>query len=394
MAHHENEATTMHGVLDMLVENGLEGMAEAMATMLNEAMKLERSIALRAEPGERSPERLGYANGFKAKRVNSRAGRLALEIPQVRPLPDGEAVSFYPRSLERGLRSERAFKLAIAEMYLKGVSTRKVAEITRELCGLDVTSAQVSRATADLDEQLEAWRNRELGECPYLVLDARYEKVRHGGSVVDCAVLVAVGVRADGKRTVLGASVALSEAEVHWREFLETLQKRGLYGVRCIASDDHAGIKAALAARFPGTPWQRCQFHLQRNAQAYVPRQEMKQPVARDLRAVFNATDRRDAEERLARTAEKYRKPAPKLADWMERAIPEGLTVFDLPEAHRRRMRTTNVLERLNREIRRRTRVATLFPNEDSLLRLVTAVVAEISDEWEIGRIYLSMESD
>lgn len=394
MAHHENEATTMHGILDMLVENGLEGMADAMATMLNEAMKLERSTALRAEPGERSPERLGYANGFKTKRLNSRAGRLDLEIPQVRPLPDGEAISFYPRSLERGLRSERAFKLAIAEMYLKGVSTRKVAEITQDLCGLDVTSAQVSRATAELDEQLEAWRNRELGECPYLVLDARYEKVRHGGSVVDCAVLVAVGVRADGKRTVLGASVSLSEAEVHWREFLETLQERGLFGVRCIASDDHAGIKAALAARFPGTPWQRCQFHMQRNAQAYVPRQELKEPVARDLRAIFNATDRRDAEERLARTVEKYRKSAPKLASWIERAIPEGLTVFDLPETHRRRMRTTNVLERLNREIRRRTRVATLFPNEDSLLRLVTALVAEISDEWEIGRIYLSMESD
>jgi putative transposase len=199
VAHHEDERTTMHEVLDMLVEHGLEGMAEAMATMLNEAMKIERSTALRAEPGERSSARLGYANGFKPKRLSSRAGLLDLRIPQVRPLPGGEPLEFYPSSLERGIRSERALKLAIAEMYLRGVSTRRVAEITEQLCGLDVTSAQVSRATAELDEQLETWRTRALGETPYLVLDATYQKVRHGGSVVDCAVLVAVGVRKDGK---------------------------------------------------------------------------------------------------------------------------------------------------------------------------------------------------
>jgi putative transposase len=394
VAHHEDERTTMHGVLDMLVENGLEGMADAMATMLNEAMKIERSTVLRAEPGERSADRIGYANGFKPKRLASRAGLLDLQIPQVRPLPNGASLEFYPQSLERGLRSERALKLAIAEMYLKGVSTRKVAEITEQLCGLDVTSSQVSRATAELDEQLETWRNRTLGETPYVILDARYEKVRHGGSVVDCAVLLAVGVRKDGKRTVLGASVSLSEAEVHWRAFLEELQERGLYGVQCITSDDHKGIKAALAARFPGTKWQRCQFHLQQNAQAYVPKQEMKKPVASDLRGIFGSMDRRDAEERLSRTIQKYQESAPKLAAWMERAIPEGLAVFDLPEPHRRRLRTTNVLERLNREIKRRTVVATLFPNEASLLRLVTAMVAEVSDEWEIGRAYLVMESE
>lgn len=394
MAHHDDERTTMHGVLDMLVENGLEGMADAMATMLNEAMKIERSAALRAEPGERSLDRLGYANGFKPKRLSSRAGLLDLQIPQVRPMPGGSLLDFYPKSLERGIRSERALKLAIAEMYLKGVSTRKVAEITEQLCGLDVTSSQVSRATAELDEQLETWRNRELGETPYVILDARYEKVRHGGSVVDCAVLLAVGVRTDGKRCVLGASVSLSEAEVHWRAFLEDLQERGLFGVQCITSDDHKGIKAALAARFPGTKWQRCQFHLQQNAQAYVPKQEMKKAVANDIRSIFGSMDRRDAEERLSRTIEKYRKTAPKLSAWMESAIPQGLTVFDLPESHRRRLRTSNVVERLNREIKRRTAVATLFPNEESLLRLVTAMVAEVSDEWEIGRAYLVMESE
>ena len=394
MAHHEDERTTMHGVLDLLVEQGLEGMADAMATMLNEAMKIERTTVLGAEPGERSDKRAGYANGFKPKRVKSRAGLLDLQIPQVRACPDGAPISFYPKSLERGLRSERAFKLAIAEMYLQGVSTRKVAEVTRELCGLDVTSVQVSRATAELDDQLETWRNRPLGRVPYLLLDARYEKVRHGGSVVDCAVLVAIGVRNDGKRSILGVSVSLSEAELHWREFLASLQERGLHGVELVTSDDHKGIKAALASRFSGTPWQRCQFHLQRNAQAYVPKQELKEPVTRSIRAIFNATDRRDAEERLAQTARKYAKAAPKLAHWLETAIPEGLTVFDFPEAHRRRLRTTNVLERLNRELKRRTRVATLFPNEASLLRLVSGIAAEISEEWEVGRTYLSMESE
>lgn len=193
---------------------------------------------------------------------------------------------------------------------------------------------------------------------------------------------------------MLGTSVSLSEAEVHWRAFFEDLQERGLYGVQCITTDDHKGIKSALAARFPGTKWQRCQFHLQQNAQAYVPKQELKKVVASDIRGIFGSMDRRDAEERLSRTIEKYRKPAPKLAAWMERAIPEGLTVFDLPEPHRRRLRTTNVLERLNRELKRRTAVATLFPNEASLLRLVTAMVAEVSDEWEIGRAYLVMESE
>ena len=210
-------------------------------------------------------------------------------------------------------------------------------------------------------------RERPLGRCAYLVLDARYEKVRHGGSVIDCAVLVAMGVREeDGKRMLLGVSVSLSEAEVHWRAFLEGLRKRGLEVTRLITSDDHAGLRAARRAVFPNLPWQRCQFHLQQNAQAYVPQVSMRPQVARDLRSVFNSTERAEAEERLAKLVEKYQRPAPKLAEWMEANVPEGLAVFALPEPHRRRMRTTNALERLNRELHRRTRVATLFPNEAS----------------------------
>jgi len=284
-------------------------------------------------------------------------------------------------------------KLAIAEMYVQGVSTRKVTEITSELCGLDVSSSQVSRAAQLLDEELQAWRSRPLGKLSYLIVDARYEKVRHGGAVIDCAVLVAVGVLPNGKRTVLGVSVSLSEAEVHWREFLQSLVERGLHGVELITSDAHEGLKAARKGVFPGVPWQRCQFHLQQNASQYVPKIDLRSEVADDLRGVFNAPDAIEAERLLKLTVEKYRSKAPKLADWMERSVPEGLTVFTRPAAHRRRLRTSNILERLNKEIRRRTRVATLFPNEDSLLRLVSAVLAEVDEEWQTGKCYLNMET-
>jgi len=392
MAHHEDQSSSaIDRVLELLSEHGLEAMASAMQTLMNEAMKLERSEFLGASPGERTAARIGHANGFKDKRVRSRVGELALRIPQVRPLPDGEPVAFYPRSLERGLRSERALKLAIAEMYVQGVSTRRVTEITRELCGLEITSAQVSRAAAALDAELSAWRERPLGRCAYVLLDARYEKVRHGGAVRDCAVLVAMGVREeDGRRMLLGVSVSLSEAEVHWRSFLESLRKRGLEVTTLITSDDHAGMRAARRAVFPNVAWQRCQFHLQQNAQAYVPQVALRAAVASDLRSVFNASDRGAANEQLRKLVEKYRDTAPKLSEWMEANVPEGLTVFTLPEAHRRRLRTVNGLERVNGELHRRTRVATLFPNEESLLRLVSALAAEISEEWETARAYLT----
>lgn len=392
MPHHGPDRTAFTHVLELLTEHGFDGMANALQILLNEAMEVERAAFLQAEPYERTASRRGFANGFKAKRVATRAGELDLRVPQVRGLPEG-VEGFYPHALERGVRSERALKLAIAEMYVQGVSTRRVAEITRELCGVDVSSAQVSRASAALDEELAAWRNRALGRCEYLVLDARYEKVRHGGSVVSCAVLSAIGIGEDGKRSILGVSVKLSEAEVHWRDFLGELHDRGLHGMKLVASDSHEGLKAALQARMPGVPWQRCQFHLQRNAQSYAPRVAMRREIADALRVVFNAPDRIEAERRLALSVKHYRDSAPKLAEWMEHNVPESLSVFALPSAHRRMLRTTNLLERLNKEIKRRTRVATLFPNEASLLRLVSAVLAEISDDWETGRVYLTMDN-
>ena len=383
-----SERTAVEEALEVVVESGMDGMTKAIEILMNEAMKRERSAFLGAEPYQRHAARLGHANGFKPKHMDSRMGPLKLSIPQVRGLAEG-VEGFYPQSLERGLRSERALKLAIAEMYVQGVSTRKVAEITRVLCGADVSSSSVSRATQQLDAELTAWRTRPLEGVRFLILDARYEKVRHGGVVIDCAVLIAFGVRLDGKRTILGVSASLSEAEVHWRDFLESLQQRGLHGIEMIISDDHAGLGAARVARFAGVPWQRCQFHLQQNASAYVPRREMRATVARDLRSVFEASDRNAADRRLAEVVTSYRDTAPRLAEWAETNIPQGLTIFSLPPEYRRRLRTTNGLERVNREIKRRTRVASLFPNEASLLRLVTAILAEISDEWETERTYI-----
>jgi putative transposase len=306
-------------------------------------------------------------------------------------VPQTRGVEFYPSALEKGLRSERALKLAVAEMYVQGVSTRKVAAITEKLCGREVTTAQVSRAAQALDEELEKWRARPLDETPYLILDARYEKVRHGGQVVPCAVLVAIGIDPEGKRSVLGVSVSLSEAEVHWRDFLAGLQARGLHGVKLVVSDAHGGIKPALDARLTGVPWQRCQFHLMKNALAFVPRPEMQPEVVADLRGVFDAPDRPEAERQLGLAVKKYRTTAPKLADWLEANILEGLAVFALPRSHRRRLRTSNMRERLNEELKRRTRVAGLFPNDASLLRLVSAVLMEVSEDWETNRKYLTM---
>lgn len=384
---HQPDSSVVEAVVQLLCENGFDGLAEAVRILLNESMRAERAQALGAAEYERNDKRRGYANGFKPKTIETRLGSMTVQVPQVR----GE-VQFYPSALERGVRSERALKLAVAEMYVQGVSTRKVTEVMQQLCGLEVSSTQVSRATKLLDEELTAWRNRPIGKVRYLLLDARYEKVRQSGAVVSCAVLVAVAVTEDGRRSVLGASVSLSEAEVHWREFLAGLQERGMHGVELVISDDHAGLKAAREARLPGVRWQRCQFHLQQNAMHQVPRVPMRAEVAAELRAIFDAPDRAEAERRLQLAVAKYAKAAPKLAGWLDSNVPEGLTVFDLPAAHRRRLRTSNLLERVNKELKRRTRVATLFPNEAALLRLVSAVLMEISEEWETEKVYLRME--
>jgi transposase-like protein len=379
----------LEAAFSALLDHGLDGAGEALRILVNEASKIERAQFLNARPHERTPERADYANGFKQKTVMTRVGEQTFDVPQVR------GGGFYPSALDKGTRTERALNLALAEMYVQGVSTRKVITVLQALLGPEVaiSSTQVSRAAEQLDAGLAAWRERPLGETPYVLLDARYERIREGGRLIDCAVLVAVGVTADGKRRVLGVSVAFSEAEVHWRAFLDSLIQRGLRGVKFIASDDHAGLKAARRAVLPSVPWQRCQFHLQQNAQAYVTRLDQRKPVAQRIRAIFNAPDKVEAERLLRQAVDLWTKEAPKLAAWAEENLPMGFAVFDLPIAHRIRMRTTNGLERINRELKRRTRVASIFPNAASCLRLVSALLAECDEDWMSGKIYLTMEA-
>lgn len=386
---HELERNGLSDILERLGREGFGGMQEAMRMLLNEAMRLQRETYLGAGAYERTESRRGHANGFKNKTVQTRIGEITVQIPQTRDS------GFYPSALEKGLRSERALCMALAEMYVQGVSTRKVSAITEKLCGTELTSMQVSRAAALLDESLAAWRNRPISGIKYLVLDARYEKVRSGGQVRDCAVLIALGVTETNHRTVLGVSVSLGEHEVHWREFLQSLVKRGLCGLQLIVSDAHAGLGDARSAVFGGVPWQRCQFHLQQNAQSYIPKQGLKKKIAAEIRQIFNSESEVQATEFLRLFVTRYEKTAPKLASWAETAIPEGFTIFRIPAEHQKKMRTSNLLERLNKEIKRRTRVATMFPNEASCLRLVSAILIEVSEEWETGRCYLrTIEKD
>lgn len=263
-----------------LAEKGLEAIPELMRVLINNAMQVERSTYLQANEYERTEERIGHANGYKPKTVHTRIGDITFAVPQVR---EG---GFYPSALEKGMRSERALMCALAEMYIQGVSTRKVKAITEELCGVEISAEQVSRATAQLDGVLQEWRERPLGEITYLYVDAVYEKVREAGQVRDAAVLVATGITPEGERQVLGVSTSLSEHETHWKAFLKSLKDRGMNNVQLIISDSHEGLGAARRAIFGSIPWQRCQFHLQQNAGAYVPKQGMRAEVAADTPAL------------------------------------------------------------------------------------------------------------
>jgi len=366
---------------------GLDAVPELLKVLINQAMQAERAKYLQAAEYERNEARRGHANGYKPKTVKTRVGEITFAVPQVR---EG---GFYPSALEKGLRSERALVIALAEMYVQGVSTRKVKAITEELCGVEVSAMQVSRAAAQLDAVLQEWRERPLGEITYLYVDARYEKVQEAGQVRDAAVLVASGITPEGERQVLGVSVALSEHESHWKSFLKGLKDRGMHGVQLVISDDHAGLGAARRAILGSIPWQRCQFHLQQNAGAYLPKQSMRMEVAADIRAMFNAPDREIAERYLHEAVHKYAVSAPRLSAWMEANLAEGFSVYDFPLEHRRTIRTTNSLERINKEIRRRTRVVGVFPNEASCLRLVSALLMETSEEWQISKRYCAGKS-
>ena len=375
-------------IMEVLIQNGLEDhLATSIQILLNEAMKIERGNHIQASPYERTETRRDQANGFKPKRYKTRIGELDLMIPQTRN------TDFYPSLIEKGLRSERALFATISQMYIQGVSTRKVESILQKLCGLEISATQVSRITKMLDSELESWRCRPLDSLEYLIADARYEKVRYGGRIQDLAVIWAIGVSEDGHRQILGVSVSLSEAEIHWRIFFKSLTERGLHGVKYIVSDDHIGLKSAMKTVFPNIVWNRCHTHLARNAQSYVSKTYRKEPVAQDVRDILKSPDQNTAQFLLHQFVNKWSHSEPKLAKWAETNIPEGFSVFTLPRKIHRNLRTSNLIERFNQELKRRTRVVRIFPNEESCLRLVSAVLMEIHDDWVSGRRLFNLDS-
>jgi transposase-like protein len=327
----EVKGKTIEGITEVLMQNGFEEvMPQIMEIVLNSAMRSERESYLKVAPYERSEQRLDMANGYKPKTVKTRFGELSLQIPQTR------ATEFYPSCLEKGLRSERALRSTMAEMYIQGVSNKKVTKVLEEMCGLQVSSSQVSRCVQELDPALEAWRNRPLDSFAYVILDARYENVRYGGAVKKLAILWGIGITLDGRREVLGMSVSLSEADVHWRTFLKGLTSRGLTGVKYVVSDDHKGLKSALESTFPSIMWNRCHTHLARNAQSYVSRRINKSDVASDIRDILQAPDLETAQFLLKRLATVWQETEPKLIEWAEINIPEGFNVFNLPKPLRK----------------------------------------------------------
>jgi putative transposase len=383
------QSTRQDPLINLLFDDGLQNALPRIAEILmNAAMLLERETHIGAAPYQRGIERNGYANGFKSRTFQTAMGSLDLAIPQVRE----SGTIFRTSLLEKGSRSERALKSAIATMYVEGVSTRRITKVMEELCGFEVSSGQVSNLNKQLDAEFEKWRTRPLPPIAYVTLDATYYKVRIDGVVRDCATLIAYGIqRENGKRMILGVSCALSEAEVHWRDFLHGLKERGIGIPDLVTSDAHSGLKAALKAALSGTPWQRCQFHLQQNAQEYITKQHLKCKVAADIRGIFNADDLAHAQERLQDFVKSYSETQSRLAAWAEENLPEGFAVFAFPEAHRKRLRTSNACENVNGQIKKRTRVVGLFPSEQSLERLVTGVLIEISETWETGKTYLSL---
>ena len=348
-------------------------------------MLAEREDFVGAGRYERTSERKGHCNGFKNKNFLTRLGELQLQVPQVR---NGD---FYPTCLDKGEKVEQALKVALAEAYVQGVSTRRMKKVTEELCGKEIASTQVSRLAKVLDEEVEKFKKRALGCYVYLFLDAQYEKVRYEGTVRSIGVLKAVGITPNGSREVLAISCSLSEAEVHWRDVLEDLTKRGLHGVKLITSDDHSGLIAALRAVLASIPWQRCIFHLAENALAYSPTIGMKQEISQAVKELYQSIDKIEAETRLKRTVDRFKDKASRFCEWLEENFIEGLTFYNFPKAHWKKIRTVNIIERINQEQKRRTQVARLFPSVESCERLVVTIGMRINEEWGASKQYLKM---
>ncbi len=383
----EIKRMTSEQVVGYLLEGeGLDFLRESLSWVVQQLMEAEVCELVGAGRGERAPEeRLTYRNGYRPRAWQTRAGEIELAIPKLR------RGSYFPSFLEPRRRSEQALVSVVQEAYVAGVSTRKVDQVVESL-GLRISKSEVSRICRGLDEQVDAFRNRPLeGRYPYLWLDAKLEKVRDGGRVVRKCLVLAYGVHESGYREVIALDVGEAETEAFWRSFLRSLVERGLSGVQLVVSDAHAGLKKAIA-QVLGCPWQRCSVHFLREALGHA-RREQQPMLAALLRPLFNADDGEAARELVSDALERLQKPLPKVADLLEEAEEDLLAFYAFPAEHRPKLRSTNPLERVNREIGRRTDVVGIFPNDRSLIRLAASVVIEQNDEWLVGRRYLSNHS-
>jgi len=372
-------------VKDILLSNP-EGLREVIRAVMQEVLEAEMDEALGAAKGERTPERLGYRSGYYGRTLISRVGKLELRVPQDR------AGRFSTELFERYQRSERALVATLAEMYVQGVSTRKVKAITEELCGHAFSASAISAINKRLDESLKAFAERPLAEpFPYLILDARYEKVREAGVVASQAVLIAIGIDWDGRRQVLAVEMAARESCSAWKDFLLALKARGLNGVEFVVADDHAGLRAAIREVLAGAAYQRCYVHFLRNALDHLPR-KADDDCLQELRWLYDRRDLTEARADLAQWLAKWQAKYPRLTDWVEETIEETLTFYKLPRRHHKHMKSTNMLERFNEEIRRRTYVVRIFPNAQSCLRLIRALAVETHENWLEASRYLNMD--
>jgi len=387
MAHLKKEDTGILGILQASSGNGDDPLKALLRHTIQQVLEEELTAFLKAEPYTRTEERRGYRNGYKPRTLKTRVGRLELMVPK-----DRES-RFQTELFEKYQRNEKALVLAIVEMYVQGVSTRKVKKITEELCGLEISKSQVSTLAKGLDKEVQKWRMRPLMKrYPYLVVDARGERIRRDGSIVPQSALIVVGIDNEGYREVLGVWCADSESEASWSTVFRELKERGLHGVSYVVSDDHTGLTKAIACQFQGAIWQRCQVHFIRNVLSKVPKKDRGRILAH-LRDITGASSLESARNRLNEAVETLNASHPKAADLLDKHGEEMLAVYALPEHHRKRMRTTNMLERFNEEIKRRTRVIRIFPNEASCVRLVSALAMEENENW-MERKYLNMEAE
>jgi putative transposase len=372
--------------LKALLLSDEDGFRRVLQTVVQEALEAEMTEAVGAEKGERTAERIGYRSGYYDRKLVTRVGVLELRVPQDR------TGRFSTELFDRYQRSEKALVSALVEMYVQGVSTRKVKAITEELCGHAFSASTVSEATVRLDEALKAFFTQRLKESyPYLILDARYERAREAGVIASQAVLVAIGVDWEGRRQVLGVELANRESHSSWREFVTGLRERGLAGVEFVVSDDHPGLRAAIREVLPEAVWQRCYVHFLRNALDYVPR-KVDDDCLMELRWFYDRRDLTEVKRDLAQWIAKWQAKYPKLVNWVEDNIEETLSFYRLPLPHHKHMKSTNMLERLNQEIKRRTLVVRIFPNPHSCLRLVRALAVEIHENWLEATRYLNMD--